>query len=101
MQGGGFDRVTGIVSARNGDTLTVEDGTLVANDGIETFLGGTTFVIVGPNTLVTVFGQGVAEINTPQQIIGGFLDRRLRRCHQSLGGECDSGCQRRPCAPRY
>lgn len=75
VQGGGLDRVTGIVSARSGNTLTVEDGTLIANDGTETFLGGTTFVILGPNTLVTVFGQSTAEINSPQQIsVGSSID---------------------------
>lgn len=75
VQGSGFDRVTGTVSARNGDTLTVEDGTLVADDGVETFLGGTTFVIVGANTLVTEFGQGVAQFNTSQQItVGSSID---------------------------
>jgi hypothetical protein len=75
VQGSGFDRVTGTVSARNGDTLTVEDGTLVADDGVETFLGGTTFVIVGPNTLVTEFGQGVAQFNTSQQVtVGSSID---------------------------
>jgi hypothetical protein len=75
VQGGGLDRVTGIVSARSGNTLTVEDGTLIANDGTETFLGGTTFVLLGPNTLVTVFGQSTAEINSPQQIsVGSSID---------------------------
>jgi hypothetical protein len=75
VQGSGFDRVTGTVSARNGDTLTVEDGTLVADDGVETFLDGTTFVIVGANTLVTEFGQGVAEFITPQQVtVGSSID---------------------------
>lgn len=75
VQGSGFDRVTGTVSARNGDTLTVEDATLVADDGVETFLGGTTFVIVGANTLVTEFGQGSAQFNTSQQVtVGSSID---------------------------
>jgi hypothetical protein len=75
VQGGGLDRVTGIVSARSGDTLTIEDGTLIANDGTETFVGGTTFVIVGPDTLITVFGQNTAEIISPQQIsVGSSID---------------------------
>jgi hypothetical protein len=75
VQGSGFDRVTGTVSARNGDTLTVENATLVADDGVETFLGGTTFVIVGPNTLVTEFGQDVAEfINAQQVTVGSSID---------------------------
>ncbi len=34
-----------------------------------------TFVILGPNTLVTVFGQSTAEINSPQQIsVGSSID---------------------------
>jgi hypothetical protein len=75
VQGAGLDRVTGIVTARSGDTLTVEDGTLVANDGSETFVGGTTFVSLGPNTLVTVFGQGVPETIGPQQLsVGSAID---------------------------
>lgn len=75
VQGSGFDRVTGTVSARNGDTLTVEDGTLMADDGVETFLGGITFVIVGANTVVTEFGQGVAQFNTSQQVtVGSSID---------------------------
>jgi|HubBroStandDraft_1064217.scaffolds.fasta_scaffold00636_5 hypothetical protein len=75
VQGLGFDRVTGTVSARNGDTLTVEDATLVADDGVETFLGSTTYVIVGPNTLITEFGQGVTDYNTSQQItVGSAID---------------------------
>jgi hypothetical protein len=71
VQGGGLDRVTGIVSARSGNTLTVEDATLLANDGTETFLGGTTFVIVSADTLITVFGQSTIEINSPQLLSVG------------------------------
>ncbi len=75
VQGGGLDRVTGIVSARSGNTLTVEDATLVTNSGTETFLGGTTFVIMGPNTVVTAFGQGDTVINSPQQVtVGSSVD---------------------------
>ena len=32
-QGGGFDRISGVVSARQGNSLTIEDGTLLSNDG--------------------------------------------------------------------
>jgi hypothetical protein len=74
VQGAGLDRVSGIVSARSGNTLSVEDGTLVGADGSDTFIDGTTTVIMGPNTLVTVFGQG-AEINSPQQVsVGSSID---------------------------
>ena len=86
VQGGNSDRLTGIVSARSGDTLTVEDGTLVANDGTETFLGGTTFVVMGPNTLITVFGQSAVEINGPQQVtVGSAIDAFGVASIQSLG----------------
>jgi hypothetical protein len=71
VQASGLDSVTGIVSARSGNTLAVEDGTLLAAAGTETFLGGTTFVIVSPATLVTVLGQAAGVLNAPQQISVG------------------------------
>lgn len=75
VQGSGLDRVTGVVSARNGNTLTVEDATLVANAGTETFLGGTTVVIMSATTSVTEFGQNAGEFNSPQQVsVGSAID---------------------------
>ncbi len=75
VQAAGLDRVSGVVSARSGNTFTVEDGTLVGADGSVTFLGGTTIVIMGPNTPVTVFGQGGTQINGPQQVsVGSVID---------------------------
>jgi hypothetical protein len=74
VQGAGLDRVSGIVSARSGDTLSVEDATLVANDGTESFIGGTTFINVGPNTLVTEFGQDITEISPQQISVGSSID---------------------------
>jgi hypothetical protein len=71
------DRVSGIVLARSGDIVAVEDATLIGADGTDTFLGGTTTVILGPNTLVTVFGQGGGgtELNGPQQVsVGSAID---------------------------
>jgi hypothetical protein len=74
-QGGGLDRVSGTVSARSGDLLSVEDATLVGADGTETFIDGTTIVLLGPNTLVTVFGQGGTQIDDTQQIsVGSSID---------------------------
>jgi hypothetical protein len=85
VQGAGLDRVSGIVSARSGNTLSVEDGTLVGADGSDTFIGGTTIVIMGPNTLVTVFGQG-AEINSLQQVsVGSSIDAFGVATSQSSG----------------
>jgi hypothetical protein len=75
VEGQDQDRVTGIVSARSGNTLTLEDATVLSSAGVETFLSGTTFVLIGPNTLVTVFGQTVAQVNSPQQItVGSTID---------------------------
>jgi Domain of unknown function (DUF4382) len=75
VQGSGLDRVSGIVSARSGNTLTIEGGTLIANDGSNTFLPATTIVNVGANTQVTVFGQGTIDLHSPQEIsIGSAID---------------------------
>jgi hypothetical protein len=75
VQGLGLDRLSGIVSARSGNTLAVEDATLRENDGTNTLVPGTTIINIGPNTLVTFFGQSVAEIISPQQIsVGSSID---------------------------
>jgi hypothetical protein len=75
VQGAGLDRVSGIVSARSGNTLALEDATVIGNDGSDTFIGGTTFVNLGPGTLVTVFGQLTPQTNSPQQIsVGSTID---------------------------
>jgi hypothetical protein len=71
----GLDRVSGIVMARSGNTLAIEDATMVGADGRDTFIGGTTTVLMGVNTLVTVFGQGGTQINSPQQVsVGSTID---------------------------
>ena len=70
-----LDRVSGIVLGRNGNTLGLEDATLTQTDGTSTLLPGTTIVNVGANTLVTFFGQGAADIISPQQIsVGSSID---------------------------
>jgi len=75
VQGLGLGRVSGTVSARSGDTLGIEDATLVQNSGTVTFVPGTTIVNVGANTLVAFFGQGVAAAISPQQIsIGSVIE---------------------------
>jgi hypothetical protein len=86
-QGLGLDRVSGIVSARSGNTLGIEDATLVQNGGTNTFVPGTTIVNVGPNTLVTFFGQDVAEFISPQQIsVGSSIDVLGTAGNTSTGG---------------
>jgi hypothetical protein len=70
VQGLGIDVLSGVVSARSGNTLGIEDATLTQN-GTATFMPGTTIVNVGPNTLITAFGQGVAAAISPQEISVG------------------------------
>lgn len=70
--GVGLDRLTGVVSARSNNTLGIEDATLTQN-GTDTFVPGTTIVAVGPNTLVTFFGQDVEAAISPQQISVGSV----------------------------
>jgi hypothetical protein len=87
VQGVGVDRVSGIVSARSGNTMGIEDATMVQNDGTNTFVPGTTIVNVGANTLVTFFGQGVAEFISPQQIsVGSSIDVLGTVSNTSSGG---------------
>jgi len=71
VQGSGFDRISGIVSGRSGNTLTIEDGTLLSNSGANTFVSGTSTINLGANTQVTTLGTGSAEANATQQISVG------------------------------
>jgi hypothetical protein len=73
VQSSSQDRVSGIVSARSGNTLTIEDATLIGIDGTNTFMSGTATVAVGASTLVTVVGQGSTGNNTIAQISVGSL----------------------------
>jgi len=69
-----LSRLSGVVSARSGNSLTVEDATLIGIDGTNTFMSGTATVQVAPSTLVTVLGQGAAANNTIAQIsVGSFI----------------------------
>jgi len=75
VQGSGFDRISGVVSARSGNTLSLEDATLVSSAGVNTFIPGTTVITIGANTLITVFGQGTADVENPLQIsVGSSID---------------------------
>jgi hypothetical protein len=73
VQGAGLARVSGVVSARSGNTLGLEEATLVQNGTTETLVPGTTIVNVGPSSLVTFFGQGVEEAISAQQISVGSV----------------------------
>jgi Domain of unknown function (DUF4382) len=74
VQGGGFDRLSGVVSARQGSSLAIEDGTLLSNDGTNTFITGTSSIQIGAGTQVTQFGVASIQANGTQQIsIGSFI----------------------------
>jgi len=73
VPGSGFDRISGIVSSRSGNTFTIEDGTLLANDGSNTFIAGTSVITIGPNTQVTQAGAGTTLANGLAQISVGSL----------------------------
>ncbi len=73
VQGSGFDRISGIVSARSGNSLAVEDGTLISNDGTNTFIPGTATINISPSTQVTQFGAASVEADGTQQISVGSL----------------------------
>jgi len=72
-QGSGFDRVSGVVTGRSGNTLTIDDGTLITAAGTNTFIFGTATIDIGANTQVTQFGSGSTEANGTQQISVGSL----------------------------
>jgi hypothetical protein len=72
-QGGGFDRVSGIVTGRSGNTFTIDDATLLTTGGTNSLIFGTTMVTVGPNTQVTEFGEETTDSTGTAQISVGSL----------------------------
>ncbi len=73
VQGSGFDRVSGIVTGRSGNTLTIDDGTLLTNEGTNSLIAGTATVNIGPNTQVTQFGAASTEADGAKNISVGSL----------------------------
>jgi hypothetical protein len=73
VQGVGLARLSGTVSARSGNTLGIEDATLIQNGGTSAFVPGTTIVNVGSSTVVTFFGQGIEDAISTQQISVGSV----------------------------
>jgi hypothetical protein len=81
-----LDRVSGTVTARSNNTLAIEDATWIIR-GANTFVPGTTIVNIGPNTLVTEFGQGIAQLLGPQLIsVGSSIDAFGTGTNNSTGG---------------
>ncbi len=76
VQGGSFDRLTGTVLSRSGDTLTLGPSTLLASAGVDSFVPDTTTVVVGSGTAVTLPNQSSSSVtNTPDQMsIGSIIN---------------------------
>lgn len=95
VQGSGVDRISGVVSARSGNTLAIEDGTLIASDGSNTFIPGTSIITLGPNTAVTILGQGAVNATGPQQIsVGSTVDAFGTATTSSSGAALDASAGR-------
>src|SRR5208337_236618 len=79
VQGGGYDRISGIVTSRSDNTstgtttLAIQDGTLLSSDGSNTFIPGTSVITVGADTHVTEPSTGSALSNGLAQISVGSL----------------------------
>jgi hypothetical protein len=72
---GGFDRISGVVSARTDTTLTVPTASLITNAGVQYFATGVATITLGAGTAVTVPGQTGLASNTEQQIsVGSWID---------------------------
>ncbi|MGA2777571.1 MAG: hypothetical protein ABSF94_08430 [Steroidobacteraceae bacterium] len=76
VQGGGSDRLTGVVLARSGDTLTLGPSSLLTSAGQSSFITDTASVLIGSGTAITLPDQSSSSvINTPAQIsIGSIIN---------------------------
>ncbi len=74
VQGVGLARVSGTVSARSGNTLGIEEATLVQNGSTNTLVPGTTIVNVGPPTPWSLFSDRASRMpSAAQQISVGSV----------------------------
>ena len=87
VQGASLARVSGVIAGRSGNTLGIEDAMLVQNSAGDTLVPGTTIVNVGANTLVTFFGQGVAQAISPQQISVGSVIEAFGTASNTSSGQ--------------
>ena len=87
VEGSGSDRISGVVSARSGNTLTIEDGTLLSSGGDNTFIPGSATITIGPNTAVTQFGAGSPQVNgAPLISVGSSINAFGTAGTSSSGG---------------
>jgi len=75
VQGGGFDRISGVVTARNGSSLTVPSATWTTSAGVTSFVSGTATITGGTGTVVILPAQaGVQNNSTANVSVGSVID---------------------------
>jgi hypothetical protein len=75
VQGAGLDRITGVVSGRSNNVIALQDATLLAADGTETFLPGSAIISMGSGTSVTALGQSATEFGSTLSVsVGSTID---------------------------
>jgi len=90
VQGSGSDRITGVVTAINGDAATVSGATLLTSAGAASYVSGTTTVTVGANTAVTLPQQSSASVaNTTAQISVGSVVNAFGTATVAGSGDVD------------
>lgn len=70
VPGSQFDVLTGTVTARNGDTLTVRGGTMIRRSGSVTFIRDDITLLVGPQTAVIRDGEMSNALGTQAISVG-------------------------------
>ncbi len=76
VQGGGFDRISGVVTARSGSTLTVPSATWTNSAGVTSYVSGTTLITGGAGTTTVILpAQAGVQTNSVEQVsVGSVID---------------------------
>jgi hypothetical protein len=75
VQGGGYDRISGVVTARNGNALTVPSATWTTSAGVTSYVHGTTTITGGPGTAIILPAQAAVQANSGEQVsVGSVID---------------------------
>ena len=86
--------MSGIVTGRSGDTLTIDEGTLLTNEGTNSLIDGTATVKIGPNTQVTQFGGASTESQRHAGHLGGIADLCVRHGERDQLEQRHARCER-------
>jgi hypothetical protein len=75
VQGGGFDRISGVVTARSGNTVTVPGATWTTNAGVTSYVSGTASITGGTGTAILLLAQAGVQSNSVAQVsVGSVID---------------------------